>query len=111
MRLQYPPLFNSTTEMFEVLEAGFGDPNRKRNACAALPCPTPRHEGFFIFWAEFQPLASESDHSEETLIDDLIDKSHHSIQQAGDGWRGPHQSRRISKAVPTYRAGTKKSQY
>lgn len=36
---------------------------------------------FNDFWAEFQRLAAELDHSEGTLIDDLIEKSHYTIQQ------------------------------
>ena len=35
---------------------------------------------FTTFWAEFQQLAAELDHSKPTFIDDLINKSHYLIQ-------------------------------
>ena len=35
---------------------------------------------FTTFWAKFQRLAAELDHSKPTLIDDFINKSHYSIQ-------------------------------
>lgn len=73
--------FATADEMFAVVEAGFGDLNRQPNARAAYRALRQGTKDFSVFWAEFQLLASELDNAEDTLIDNLIDKSHHSIQQ------------------------------
>ena len=64
-----------------MLTASFGDTNRKRNARMEYRSLRQGTRDFNTFWAQFQRLAAELDHSEETLIDDLIEKCHHSIQR------------------------------
>ena len=71
--------FATAKKMFDVLTASFGDTNRKRNACMEYRSLRQGTRDFNTFWAQFQRLAAELDHSEETLIDDLIEKCHHSI--------------------------------
>ena len=67
-------------EMFEVLKASLGDPDRARNARIQYQNLRQGNKEFTTFWAEFQQLAAELDHSEPTLINDLINKFHYSIQ-------------------------------
>lgn len=67
--------------MFEVLTAAFGDANRKQNARTVYRSLRRGDRDFSSFWAEFQRLGADLDHSEETLIDDLLHKAHYTIQQ------------------------------
>lgn len=73
--------FTSANEIFETLTAAFGDPSRKQNARTSYRAMRQGEKDFNTFWAELQRLAAELDHSEETLIADLIEKSHYTIQQ------------------------------
>lgn len=66
--------------MLDYLEAVYGDPNRKRNSRNKYRTLRQGDKDFNTFWAEFQRLAADLDHNEATLIDDLVHKSHHSIQ-------------------------------
>ena len=67
--------------MFEVLTAAFGNANRKQEARTAYRFLSQGTPEFGFFWAEFQRLAQDLDHSKKSLIDDRIEKSHYSIQQ------------------------------
>ena len=66
--------------MLDVLTVTFGNKNRKQEACMEYRALRQGTKDFSTFWAEFQCLAIKLDHSDETLIDDLIDKCHHTIQ-------------------------------
>ena len=74
-------LFASAKKMFEILTAAFGDTNRKQEACIEYRLLHQRMQDFNTFWAHFQQLTAELDHSEEIFIDNLIEKCHHSIQR------------------------------
>ena len=67
-------------EMFKVLEASFGDPNRARNARIQYQNLRQGNKEFTTFWAKFQQLAAELDHSKPTFIDDFINKFYYLIQ-------------------------------
>ena len=67
--------------MLDVLIAAFRDTNRKHNARMKYRLLWQGTRDFNTFWAQFQQLAAKLDYSEETLIDDLIEKRHHSIQR------------------------------
>ena len=73
--------FATANKMFHLLTAGFGNPNRKRKVRAAYRSLRQGTRKFSSFWAESRRLAQDLDHSEVTLIDDLIDKCHYSIQR------------------------------
>ena len=76
--------------MFEVLTAAFGNANKKQEARANYRGLRQGDQAFSVFWAEFYRLSQDLDHSEATLIDDLIEKSHHSIQnQLATGGEDP----------------------
>lgn len=73
--------FVTAQEMFDHLEAIFGDPNRKLNSRNKYRSLRQGDRDFNTFWAEFQLLSADLDHNEATLIDDLVYKSHHTIQR------------------------------
>ena len=64
--------FTTAKELLEVLTVAFGNVNRKQEACSEYRSLYQGTGDFRSFWAEFQRLASELDHSEATLIEDLI---------------------------------------
>ena len=72
--------FTTAKELLEVLTVAFGNFNRKQEARSEYWSLYQGTGDFKSFWAEFQRLALELDHSKATLIEDLIKKSHHSIQ-------------------------------
>ena len=63
--------FTTAEEMFDQLERIYGDPNRKRTAMNNFRSLKQGSKDFNTFWAEFQRLAAELDHNEETLIGEL----------------------------------------
>ena len=65
--------------MLEVLTAAFSNANEKQEARAKYRGLRQEDQAFSTFWAEFYRLSQDLDHSEATLIDDLIKKSHYSI--------------------------------
>lgn len=73
--------FAIAIEMLDTLTTAFGDSNRKQMARMKYRTMRQGDREFSDFWTEFQRLAAELDHSEETLIDDLIKKCHYTIQQ------------------------------
>lgn len=73
--------FTTAKEMLVVLTAAFGNKNRKREARMEYRSLRQGTRDFNTLWAEFQRLAAELDHSDETLIDDVIEKCHVSIQR------------------------------
>ena len=72
--------FTTVQKMLECLEAVYGDPNWKRNSWNKYQNLWQEDRDFNTFWAKFQHLAANLDHNEATLIDDLVHKSHHTIQ-------------------------------
>jgi hypothetical protein len=74
--------FQSTKEMFEVLDRVFGDPDKCFTAQCAYRKLFQNKDTFATFWAEFQRLTIELDYSEETLIDDLRHKVNLRMQTA-----------------------------
>ena len=81
LRKGKPQPFVTAHEMLDTLTSAFGDPNREQIARTKYQTFWQRDWEFNDFWAEFQRLAAELDHSKETLIDDLIKKCHYTIQQ------------------------------
>ena len=63
--------FTTAEEMFDQLERIYGDPNRKRTAMNNFRTLKQGSKDFNTFWAEFQRLAAELDHNEETPIGEL----------------------------------------
>lgn len=72
--------FTTAQQMLDCLEAVYGDPNRKKNSRNKYRNLRQGDKDFNTFWPEFQRLAADLDHNEATLIDDLVHKSHHTIQ-------------------------------
>lgn len=72
--------FTTAQQMLECLKAVYGNPNWKRNLRNKYRNLRQDDKDFNTFWAEFQRLAADLDHNEATLIDDLVHKSHHTIQ-------------------------------
>ena len=72
-------LFTTAKKLLEVLTVAFENVNCKQEARLEYQSLCQGTGDFRSFWAEFQRLASELDHSKATLIEDLIKKSHHSI--------------------------------
>ena len=73
--------FTSAKEILKVLTAGFGNANEVEEARAAYRSLCQSTRDFSSFWAEFQRLSQLLDHSNGTLIADLIEKSSASIQR------------------------------
>ena len=73
--------FATASEMFDVLTAAFGNANQKQEYRAKYWSLRQGTQDFSAFWAEFQRLSQELDHSDETLIDDLIEKCNYSIKK------------------------------
>ena len=76
--------FTTAKEMPDVLTASFGNINKnfeKQEARGAYRFLCQGTRDFSSFWAEFQRFTQELDHSEATLIDELIEKSHYSIRR------------------------------
>lgn len=64
-----------------MLTLAFGDPNRKQTARTKYWTLQQEDCEFSNFWAKFQWLAVELDHSKKTLIDNFIEKCYYTIQQ------------------------------
>lgn len=62
--------FTNAEQMFDVLRKAYGDVNKKRTAMNKFR-DLRMTKDFSSFWAEFQVLSSQLDHSESTLIDEL----------------------------------------
>ena len=73
--------FKSAKEMLKILIAGFGNANKKKEARAVYKSLRQGTKEFSSFWAEFQKLTQLLNHSDETLIADLIEKSNAFIQR------------------------------
>ena len=73
--------FTSAKEILEVLTAGFGNANEVEEARAAYRSLRQGTREFSVFWAKFQRLSQLLDHSDGTLIADLIEKSSPAIQR------------------------------
>lgn len=90
--------FANAEEMFGLLDGVFGDPNQKLNARNKYRSLRQGDRDFNTFWSEFQLLAADLDHNEATLIDDLIYKSHHTIQrQLATGDEHPTSLREVAE--------------
>ena len=72
--------FRMASKMLNVLTAAFGNANKKQEAKAKYCSLQQGTWDFKSFWAKFLSLSQQLNHLEATLIDDLIEKSHHSIQ-------------------------------
>lgn len=102
--------FATAKIMFDVLTAGFGNPNRKQKARAAYRSLRQGTREFSSFWAEFRRLAQDLNHSEETLIDDLSDKCHYSIQrQLATGEEDPTDLVQLAKRCQRIEQALKKA--
>ena len=66
--------------MFKVLTAAFGNANQKQETWTQYCNLWQGDKDFNTFWTEFLKLSQKLDHLEATLIDNLIKKSHYSIQ-------------------------------
>ena len=75
-----PRPFATANKMLDTLTSTFSDPNQKQTAHTKYWILRQGDWEFNNFWAKFQRLAAELDHSKETLIDDLIKKCHYTIQ-------------------------------
>ena len=73
--------FTSAKEILEVLTAGFGNANEVEEARSAYQSLRQGTRDFSLFWAEFQRLSQLLDHSDGTLIANLIEKLSASIQR------------------------------
>lgn len=73
--------FVTAQEMFDHLEAIFGDPNWKLNSRNKYQSLRQGDCDFNTFWAEFQLLSADFDHNKATLIDNLVYKFYHIIQR------------------------------
>lgn len=71
----------TANEMLDTLTSAFADPDRKQTARTRYQTLWQGDRDFSDLWPELQRLAAELDHSEETLIDDFIEKYHYTIQQ------------------------------
>ena len=72
--------FTTAQQMLECLEAVYRDPNWKKNSQNKYQNLQQGDKDFNTFWVEFQCLAANLDHNKATLIDDLVHKSHYTIQ-------------------------------
>lgn len=72
--------FLSATDMYDVLEKVFGDPNRKQTARNEFRLLRQTKKDFNTFWADFQRLAADAEMPEDTLIDELQYKVSNEIQ-------------------------------
>ena len=67
--------------VYEYLTKAFGDLNRKHTARAKFRTLIQGSKPFAEFWGEFQYLAAELDHSDDTLIEELESKLTPSLQR------------------------------
>lgn len=72
--------FLLASDMYDVLEKVFGDPNRKQTARNEFRLLRQTNKDFNIFWADFQRLAADAEMPEDTLIDELQYKVSNEIQ-------------------------------
>ena len=76
--------FQTAEEVLQVLIRVYGDPNKEETVLREFSNlkQVEKYKEFPTFWAEFQRLAHELDHSEKTLLSELRLKMSFQLQKA-----------------------------
>lgn len=76
--------FKTAEEVLDVLVKVYGDSDKEGTALKKFSQlrQSEKFREFFVFWAEFQRLAHEVDHSEKTLLNELRLKMSFELQKA-----------------------------